>query len=64
MSPAVAFCYTVTSEGGLAIVHLPVPELVAEAIEMGDSQPMKGRPMKSEALPGPLRGAASPVFIM
>ena len=28
----------------LAIVHLSVPELVAEAIEMGDGQPMKGQP--------------------
>jgi hypothetical protein len=37
---------------------------VTEAIEMGDGQPMKGRPMKSEAPPGPRRGAASPVFIM
>src|SRR2546426_3509927 len=27
----------------LAIVHLPVPELVTEAIEMGDSQAMKGQ---------------------
>src|SRR5262249_23754568 len=29
---------------GLAIVHLPVPELVTEAIEMGDGQTMKGQP--------------------
>src|SRR6059058_3222930 len=29
---------------GLAIVHLSVPELVTEAIEMGDGQPMKGQP--------------------
>src|SRR5215472_16673736 len=28
---------------GLAIIHLPVPELVAEAIEMGDGQAMKGQ---------------------
>src|SRR2546423_12720068 len=36
---------------GLPIVHLPVPELVAEAIEMGDSQPMKGQPNEIRGAP-------------
>src|SRR5256885_1482025 len=35
----------------LPIVHLPVPELVAEAIEMGDGQPMKGQPNEIRGTP-------------
>src|SRR5215470_5005033 len=36
---------------GLPIVHLPIPELVAETIEMGDGQPMKGQPNKIRGTP-------------